>query len=130
MNVIIANKYKEMLDSLDIDVIKSMDGEFTVDEIVERFSNFFFQRMILDITAVKDYKNLKNIQKLSVNLDMDKVILLLDDSSESSSALYLSRLISMGIYNFTRNKEGILYLLDHPNSYRDVAHIHQLENLT
>ena len=30
MNVIIANKYKEMLDSLDIDVIKSMDGEFTV----------------------------------------------------------------------------------------------------
>ena len=32
----------------------------------------------------------------------------------------------MGIYNFTRNKEGILYLLDHPNSYRDVAHIHQL----
>ena len=40
MNVIIANKYKEMLDSLDIDVIKSMDGEFTVDEIVERFSNF------------------------------------------------------------------------------------------
>ena len=84
MNVIIANKYKEMLDSLDIDVIKSMDGEFTVDEIVERFSNFFFQRMILDITAVKDYKNLKNIQKLSVNLDMDKVILLLDDSSESS----------------------------------------------
>ena len=63
MNVIIANKYKEMLDSLDIDVIKSMDGEFTVDEIVERFSNFFFQRMILDITAVKDYKNLKNIQR-------------------------------------------------------------------
>ena len=126
MNVIIANKYKEMLDSLDIDVIKSMDGEFTVDEIVERFSNFFFQRMILDITAVKDYKDLRNIQKLSVNLDMDKVILLLDDSSESSSALYLSRLISMGIYNFTRNKEGILYLLNHPNSYRDVAHIHQL----
>ena len=124
MNVIIANKYKEMLDSLDIDVIKSMDGEFTVDEIVERFSNFFFQRMILDITAVKDYKDLRNIQKLSVNLDMDKVILLLDDSSESSSALYLSRLISMGIYNFTRNKEGILYLLNHPNSYRDVAHIH------
>ena len=57
MNVIIANKYKEMLDSLDIDVIKSMDGEFTVDEIVERFSNFFFQRMILDITALKNYKD-------------------------------------------------------------------------
>ena len=86
--------------------------------------------MILDITAIKDYKDLRNIQKLSVNLDMDKVILLLDDSPESESSLYLSRLISMGIYNFTRNKEGIMYLLNHPNSYRDVAHIHQLENLT
>lgn len=130
MNVIVANKYKEMLSTLEIDVIKSIDGEFTVDEIIDSFSNFFFQRMILDITAIKDYKDLRNIQKLSVNLDMDKVILLLDDSPESESSLYLSRLISMGIYNFTRNKEGIMYLLNHPNSYRDVAHIHQLENLT
>lgn len=130
MNVIVANKYKEMLSTLEIDVIKSIDGVFTVDEIIDSFSNFFFQRMILDITAIKDYKDLRNIQKLSVNLDMDKVILLLDDSPESESSLYLSRLISMGIYNFTRNKEGIMYLLNHPNSYRDVAHIHQLENLT
>ena len=130
MNVIIANKYSDMLKTLEIDVIKSIEGEFTVDEIIDSFSNFFFQRMILDITAIKDYKDLKNIQKLSVNLDMDKVILLLDDSAESESALYLSRLISMGIYNFTRNKEGIMYLFNHPNSYRDVAHIHQLENLT
>lgn len=130
MNVIVSNKYKDMLSTLEIDVIKSIDGEFTVDEIIDSFSNFFFQRMILDITAVKDYKDLRNIQRLSVNLDMDKVILLLDDSEESASSLYLSRLISMGIYNFTRNKEGIMYLLDHPNSYRDVAHIHQLENLT
>lgn len=130
MNVIVANKYKEMLSTLEIDVIKSINGVFTVDEIIDSFSNFFFQRMILDITAIKDYKDLRNIQKLSVNLDMDKVILLLDDSPESESSLYLSRLISMGIYNFTRNKEGIMYLLNHPNSYRDVAHIHQLENLT
>ena len=36
--------------------------------------------MILDITAIKDYKNIANIQKLSVSLDMDKVILLLDES--------------------------------------------------
>lgn len=130
MNVIIKNKYKEMLDTLDIEVIKSLDGEFEIDEFISMFSNFFFQRMILDITAIKNYQDLKTIQKLSLNLDVSKIILLLDDTEESSSALYLSRLISMGIYNFTRNKEGILYLLDHPNSYRDVAHIHQLENLT
>lgn len=33
----------------------------------------------------------------------------------------------MGIYNFTKNAEGIKYLYDHPNSYRDVAQYHQLE---
>ena len=126
MNVIISNKYQSMLESLDIDVIKSLNGEFEVDEIIKSFENFYFQRMILDITAIKDYKNIKNIQKLSISLDMNKVILLLDDSVESTSTEYLSNLISMGIYNFTKNIEGIMYLYNNPNSYRDVAHIQQL----
>jgi len=34
----------------------------------------------------------------------------------------------MGIYNFTTNKDGILYLLGHPNQYRDVAHLHDVNN--
>jgi hypothetical protein len=130
MNVIIANKYQSMLATLDIEVIKSMNGEFEVEEIIDTFQNFFFNKMILDITAIKDYKNIDNMQKLSVGLDMEKVILLLDDSEESSSSLYLSKLISMGIYNFTRNKEGLMYLYNNPNSYRDVAHIQQLGELT
>ena len=130
MNVIIANKYKEMLMSLDIEVIKSIEGEFDVDEIINSFTNFYFDRMILDITAVKDYTNLDNLQKLSINFDMNKIILLLDDSEESNSKSYLSRLISMGIYNFTRNADGIKYLLENPNTYRDVAHLQSLDATT
>ena len=71
--------------------------------------------MILDITAIKDYKDIKNIQNLSINLDMSKLIILLDGSSETSAQEYISGLISMGIYNFTKNKDGIVYLLSHPN---------------
>lgn len=127
MNVIISNKYQSMLESLDIDIIKSLNGEFEVDDLISQFQNFFFQRMILDITSLKNYKDIKTLQKLSISLDMDKVILLLDDSSDSTSGEYLSKLISMGIYNFTKNIEGIMYLYNNPNSYRDVAHIHQLE---
>lgn len=129
MNVIVSNKYQTMLDNLGIDIIKNMNGEFEVDEIISTFQTFFYQRMILDITAIKDYKDIRNLQKLSISLDMDKVILLLDDSSESSTPAYLSKLISMGIYNFTRNIEGIQYLYNHPNSYRDVAQFHQLDNV-
>ena len=120
MNVIIANKQQSMLQNLEIDVIKTLEGEFDVDDIIAQFQNFFFQRMILDVTALKNYKDIRNLQKLSITLDMDKVILLLDDSDESGSSSYLSKLISMGIYNFTKNLEGIMYLYNNPNSYRDV----------
>lgn len=130
MNVIISNKCEPMLQTLEIDVIKRLNGVFTVDEIVDQFQNFFFQRMVLDITAIKDYKDITNLQKLSISLDMDKIILLLDDDEASSSPDYLSKLISMGIYNFTKNIEGILYLYNNPNSYRDVAHIHQLNQVS
>lgn len=130
MNVIVANRYQSMLEGLQIDVIKSLNGEFEADEIVNQFQNFFYQRMILDITAIKNYQDIRNLQKLSISLDMSKVILLLDDSPESSSPVYLSKLISMGIYNFTRNLDGIMYLYNNPNSYRDVAQYQQLDNFT
>ena len=128
MNVIIANKYRTMLQSLNIDVIKVLTGEFEVDDIISSFQNFYFQRMIIDVTAIKNYRDIRVIQKLSISLDMEKVILLLDDSPETNSSEYLSQLISMGIYNFTKNIDGVLYLYNNPNSYRDVAHIHQIEN--
>lgn len=103
MNVIISNKQKAVLENLNIDIIKSMNGLFEVDELVDTFKNFFYQRMILDVTAVKGYQDVKTLQKLSIALDMDKLILLLDDSEECSSPDYLSKLISIGIYNFTKN---------------------------
>ena len=129
MNVVVANKYKQLIDSVDIEVIKKIEGEYTAEELGNAFKNFYFQRMILDITAIKDYKNLENLRKLSVTLDMDKVILLLDDTEESGDPKYLSKLVSMKIYNFTKNVEGIVYLYNHPNSYRDVAHIQQIEDV-
>ena len=125
MNVIVSNKNRNLLNSLDVDIIKSITGEFTVDEIIGTFSNFFFNRMFLDITAIKEYMDVANIQKLSMNIDMEKVILLLDNTLMADKA-YLSKLISMGIYNFANNKESLMYLYNHPNTYKDVAHIHQL----
>ena len=125
MNVIVANKNEGLLNSLDIDVIKSINGQFDADEIIQTFSNFFFNRMFLDITAIKNYNDISNIQKLSMSLEMDKVIFLLDNILMNDN-IFLSKLISMGIYNFANNKESLLYLYNHPNSYKDVAHIHQL----
>lgn len=125
MNVIIANKYKDALSNLDIDVIKRLDGEFDIDTIIDTFANFYFNRMILDITAIKDSFNIAVIQKLSASLDATKIILFLSDDPRINNA-YLSKVISLGIYNFTSDLSGVTYLMENPNSYRDVAQYHDL----
>jgi hypothetical protein len=130
MNVIIVNKAVDIINSVNVDIIKKLEGEHEVDEIISTFKNFYFQRMIIDITALKNYKDIKTLQKLSISLDMDKIILILENTPENVSSEYLSKLISMGIYNFTQNSEGVLYLYNNPNSYRDVAHLHHLDNAT
>ena len=126
MNVKIVNKYASLISNLNIDFIKSVEGEFTPEEIIMQFSNFFFNKMILDITAIKNYEDITKIQELSVNMDMSKVILLLDDSEIVNSPRYLSQLVSMGIYNFATNVNDINYLINNPNSYKDVAKFHNI----
>ena len=76
MNVMVVNKYKELLMGLNIEVMKSMEGVFNVDEIIDTFTNFYYDKMILDITAIRDYQNTDNLQKLAMNINMENVILL------------------------------------------------------
>jgi len=127
MNVIISNERQNEIANLDIEIIKSIHGVFEADELIQMFSNFFFGRMILDLTAIKDYRDIKNLQKFAMSLDVEKIIVLLPDTPECLAPSFLSRLISMGIYNFTTNLDGVNYLLNNPNTYRDVAHLHQID---
>ena len=128
MDTVISNKYSSVLNELDIEVSKKLEGEYTVDEIISQFKNFFFNKMFLDITAIKDYKDLTNLQKLSMSIDMDKVILLLDkDDSISDSEPFLAKLVNMGIYNFTKDQNNLMYLYTNPNIYRDVAYLQKID---
>lgn len=130
MNVIVSNVQRNVLAGLDIDIIKSISGEYEANEIVEMFKNFFFNKMILDVTAIRDFKNIKNYQTIAMGLDVEKIIFVLPEGTEVCTSNFLSKLVSMGIYNFTSNLEGIKYLLGHPNSYKDVAHIQQLNEVS
>ena len=128
MNVMVYNKYKDLLMGLNIEVMKSLEGVYNVDEIIDTFTNFYYDKMILDITAIRDYQNTDNLQKLAMNINMENVILLLDNNPETDTKEYISKLISLGIYNFTKNAEGINYLLVHPHTYRDVVNIHDVSS--
>ena len=128
MNVIISNDNSNKFVNLDIEVIKSITGEFTVDEIVQSFSKFFFNRMFLDVTAVKDYNNVNNFKSLSIGLDVSKVILYLSNDV-ANDEVFISKLISFGIYNFAKNEDELSYLYNNPNSYRDVAHLQKSDEV-
>ena len=128
MDTVIANKYSDILSTLNIEVSKKLEGVYEVDEIISTFGNYFFNKMFLDITAIKDYKDLNNLQKLSMSIDMDKVILLLDkDDSISDSEQFLAKLVNMGIYNFTKDQNNLMYLYTNPNIYRDVAYLQKID---
>lgn len=129
MDTVISNKYTDVFNNLDIEVSKRLTGEYNVDDIISAYKNFFFNKMFLDITSIEDYKDLTNLQKLSMNIDMDKVILLLDkDDAISDSKPFLSKLVSIGIYNFTKDTNSLMYLYNNPNSYRDVAYYQDIDN--
>ena len=127
MNVIVANNQRDVLSNLDIDIIKSIYGEYDASEIVEMFKNFFYNRMILDVTAIKDFKNIESFKAIASGLDADKIIFFLPKGTEVCTSNYISNLVSNGIYNFTTNVEGVKYLINKPNTFKDVAHLKKEE---
>lgn len=128
MNVIISNKYQTLLSTLNIEVIKSINGQFSIQDIINQFSNFFYNKMIIDVTAIKNYEDVSVMRELSLNLNVSNIIILLDDSPKVNSAMYLSQLVSVGIYNFTKNVGDIPFLINNPNSYKDVASYQNFNN--
>ncbi len=129
MNVIVANEQQNQLSNLDIDIIKSVSGVYDASEIVEMFKSFFYSKMILDVSSLKNYSDIKTYELLVQGLDADKIIFLLPEGSQLCTPNFLSQLISIGIYNFTTNLNGIKYLLKKPNSLKDVEHIRNMATI-
>lgn len=128
MNVIVGNSQQNLLSNLDVDIIKSISGTYSATEIVEMFKNFFFNKMVLDVTALKDYNSLQTYQTLATGLDSDKIVYFLPENSDLCTAVFFSNLVSLGIYNFTTNIEGVKYLLKHSNTLNDVAQFKNVQH--
>ncbi|MCR4581707.1 MAG: hypothetical protein K5666_04265 [Bacilli bacterium] len=123
MNIITANVNKAIMDRLEIEVIKRVDGQFELRELLSKFVNLYFNKLILDITSLKNYEDVNTILNLAKAIDPSRIIILLDDNPAANSKLYLSTLVKNGIYNFTRNYEGITYLYEHPATLNDVQYL-------
>ena len=120
MNVVIKNQNYKITDSLNIEVIKTLSGEFSLDDVTNELVNFFYNKIIIDITAIKNYYDINSVIYFLRGFDPSKVIILLNDSEVINGNSFLSKLVENGYYNFTRNAAGVNYLIDNPNSIDDV----------
>lgn len=121
INIIIKNQNSKIIDSVDINSIKTITGEFTRESIELELGNLLYSNAVIDVTAIKNYFDIREVLRFLDFFGPSRTILLLNNSELVNSSSYLTLLVQNGYYNFTRNAAGINYLLTHPNSLSDVS---------
>ncbi len=117
MNLLIENENSALLNKIDANVIKTLNGEYTKDKLTSELGNLYYSKVIIDITAIKDYENFDALFDFLNYFEKDQIILLLDEKTPKEC---VSKLVQEGYYDFTKNVGGINYLMEHPNTLKDV----------
>lgn len=118
MNVIVSNKQKEIIDNANIDAIKDLNGLFNVNDLINKFKNYFFSKMILDATSIVDFASNDVLKKLADEIGADRLIVLLPSTPEPPDE-FKKLLIDLKIYNFSNNIEDVVKFIDNPNTYEN-----------
>ncbi len=118
MNVIVSNKQKEIIDNANIDAIKDLNGLFNVNDLINKFKNYFFSKMILDATSVVDFASKEVLTTLANEIGAEKLIILLPATPEPPEE-FKKLLIELQIFNFTNNINDVIRFIEKPNTYED-----------
>lgn len=119
MNIIIANKYKNLINSSNIEVMKELTGVFKISEIVNSFNSMFYKKLIIDATAIEGFPKEDVIRSLVNLFDTEKLILFLPPDNPAPMT-FLNFLVSVNLYNFTDNINGLRELINKSNTFEDV----------
>lgn len=123
MNILIVNKNKQYLVNNNYNVMKQIEGEYFSKEIISLVSNLTYDKLIIDLTAVKNYHDIASIRELTANIESDKIIMLLSNEIITLSTYYISSLVNLGIYNFTVIPAEIAMLINNPRDYKKAKEI-------
>ena len=118
MNVIVSNRQKEIIDNANIDAIKDLNGLFNVDDLINKFKNYFFSKMILDATSIINFASRNVLSKLATEIGGDKLVILLPSTPEPPIE-FKKLLVDLGIYNFSNNISDVINYLSTPNTYEN-----------
>ena len=119
MNIIVTNKYKDLIYGTNIEIMKELTGVFSVSEIYNSFQSVFYKKIIIDATAIKNFPKSDVIKDLATKFDTEKLILFLPPDNPAPKKFY-SFLVSLNIYNFTDNSKGLIELVKRSNTLKDV----------
>lgn len=119
MNIIVTNKYKDLINGANIEVLKELNGQFKVSEIANSFNSIFYKKLIIDATALDKFPKEDVLRELVNRFDTEKLILLLPPDNPPPIR-FLSFLVSINLYNFTDNINGLKKLINKSNTYDDV----------
>ena len=88
MNVIISNSADDALSSLNIDVIKKIHGEFSVEEIISMFENFFY-----DFIGIIDFTNGSNGKSTVVGTNDKRLWLKIGNAADAQCSLHFINIL-------------------------------------
>lgn len=120
MNVIVSNKQKNVIDNANIDAIKDLNGLFNIDDLLNKFKNYFFSKMILDATSVVDFANDAVLEKLARGIGSERLIILLPENPAPPKE-FLSKLDNLGIYNYSTNIEDVVNFISNPRTINNIT---------
>ncbi len=118
MNIVIANQFSNLIKNAGIGNQEYV-GLYDVNELGNSFRLVQFDTLIIDVTAVKNYNDASVFKQLTNYISAEKIILLLDNNCINDT--YLNSLVSIGIYNFAKDINGLVQLINKRNGYADVA---------
>lgn len=129
MNIAIKNENSSVFANLKSVIIKSFTGTFSIEELNVPLTGLFYNKAIIDITAIKDYKNEESLFNFLNNFEPNSVVLVLSNDDYCNSYNFLKSLIDKGYYNFAKNSIEADNLVVKSNSYEDVKDYVEIETL-
>ena len=120
MNIIVTNKYKDLIYNSNIEILKDLHGVFKVSQIVNAFNSIFYKKIIIDATALDGFPKDTVLKELVSSFEKDKLILFLPPDNPPPKK-FLSFLVSINLYNFTDNPNGLIQLTKKSNTINDVS---------
>ncbi len=120
MNISIKNENINVMNFLDVEIIKTLEGVFAKEDLERELVNLYYNKVILDITAIKNYYDEDTLFDFLSYWEPSRVILVLNNTEFCNNPGFLKKLVEKGYYNFSKNASGISFLVNKPNTLEDV----------